>query len=379
MRRITVVTTSRADYGHLVWPLRELAARDDVEVRLIALGSHLSPTYGDTLLEIKRDGFAVSDEIECLLSSDTDVGMAKTIGLATLSLTDALARERPDLLLLIADRYEMLAPASVALALRIPIAHIEGGELSEGAIDQAVRNALTMMSHVHLVPTATAHKRVLAMGEEPWRVHQVGAPSIDHLRRSEIPSAEQVALGRGVELEDGYLVVAFHSVTLDRDPADEAEPFFSALEDVDRPIVFCFPNSDAGSYEIQARARALCASRDNAHLFVNLPHLDYWGLLRGAAAIVGNSSSGIMEAPSIPLPTVNVGRRQQGRERAASVVDAPAVKGEILRALDHALSPGFREGLAGLVSPYGVGRAGERIAEILATVDLGKKLLEKRG
>ena len=379
MRRIACVTSSRADYGHLVWPLRELAARDDVDLRLIALGSHLSPNYGDTIAEIERDGFELSDQIECLISSDTDVGMAKTIGLATLSLTDALSRERPDLLLVIADRYEMLAPASVALALRIPIAHIEGGELSEGAIDQAVRNALTMMSHVHLVPTATARQRVIAMGEEAWRVHQVGAPSIDHLRRSEIPTRQSVADRLGIELPDGYLVVAFHSVTLDRDPAEEAEPFFRALQEVDRPLIFCFPNSDAGSYEIQARARELCAVRNDAHLFVNLPHLDYWGLLKGAAAIVGNSSSGIMEAPSIPIPTVNVGRRQQGRERAASVVDAPADPGEIRRALEHALSPRFREKLEGLVSPYGNGCAGERIAEILATVDLGKKLLEKRG
>ena len=379
MRKITAVTTSRADYGHLVWPMRELAARDDVDLRLIALGSHLSPTFGETIREIEADGFSVDTSIECLISSDSDVGMAKTIGVATLSLTDALAKDRPDLLLLIADRYEMLAPASVALALRIPLAHIEGGELSEGAIDQAVRNALTAMSHVHLVPTETARRRVLAMGEEEWRVHRVGAPSIDHLRRSEIPSVAEIAARHNTTFPDGYILVAQHSVTLDRDPAEEAEEFFAALREVERPIVFCFPNSDAGSYEIQSRAEALCESRDDAQLFVNLPHLEYWGLLKNAAAIVGNSSSGIMEAPSIPVPTVNVGRRQQGRERAESVIDTPSERGSIVAAIEKAVSPEFRASLAGLVSPYGDGTAAESIAKILTEVPLDERLLEKRG
>src|SRR5215831_15148487 len=167
-RRIAAVTTSRADYSHLYWPLHDLSRHPDVDLRLIALGPHLSPEFGHTIREIEEDGIPISDRIECLLSSDTDVGMAKTIGLATLSLADSLGQMRPDLLLLIADRYEMLAPASVALALRIPLAHIEGGEISEGAIDDAVRHALTKMSHVHFTATESSRARVLAMGEEEW-------------------------------------------------------------------------------------------------------------------------------------------------------------------------------------------------------------------
>ena len=191
-RKIAVVTTSRADYSHLYWPLRELSAHPDVELKIIAMAAHLSPEFGATIHEIERDGFEIAERVECLLSSDTDVGMAKTIGLATLSLADVLGRMRPDLLLLIADRYEMLAPASVALALRIPIAHIEGGEVSEGAIDDAVRNALTMMSHVHFTSTQSARERVISMGEEPWRVHRAGAPSLDHLRRRTLFTREQL-------------------------------------------------------------------------------------------------------------------------------------------------------------------------------------------
>ena len=176
-RKIAVVTSSRADYGHLYWPLKDLSDNENVELKIVVIGSHLSPEFGNTIREIERDGFTIDARVECLLSSDSDVGMAKTIGIATLSLADLLGQMRPDLLLLIADRYEMLAPASVALALRIPIAHIEGGEISEGAIDDAVRNALTKMSHLHFTSTHAARRRVIEMGEEEWRVHRAGAPS----------------------------------------------------------------------------------------------------------------------------------------------------------------------------------------------------------
>src|ERR1700746_3054683 len=181
-RTIAAITTSRADYSHLYWPLRDLSDNENVDLKIVALGSHLSPEFGNTIEEIEKDGLEIDSRIECLLSSDSDVGMAKTIGMATLSLADLLGRMRPHLLLLIADRYEMLAPASVALALRIPIAHIEGGEISEGAIDDAVRNALTKMSHLHFACTQRAAERIAEMGEEPWRIKFSGSLSLDHLR-----------------------------------------------------------------------------------------------------------------------------------------------------------------------------------------------------
>src|SRR5277367_6899607 len=189
-RKIAVITSSRADYSHLYWPLKDLSESDEIDLRIIALGSHLSPEFGNTIEEIEKDGFPIASRVECLLSSDSDVGMAKTIGIATLSLADLFAGMRPDLLLLIADRYEMLAPASVALALRIPVAHIEGGEVSEGAIDDAVRNALTKMSHIHFTSTETARARVIALGEEPWRVHRAGAPSLDHLVKGKLSTRQ---------------------------------------------------------------------------------------------------------------------------------------------------------------------------------------------
>src|ERR1700734_202370 len=231
-RKIAAITTSRADYGHLYWPLRDFSENGNVDLKIIALGSHLSPEFGNTFREIVNDGFTIDSRIECLLSSDTDVGMAKTIGMAMLGLADLFGQMRPDLLLLIADRYEMLAPASVALALRIPVAHIEGGEVSEGAIDDAVRNALTKMSHLHFTSTTTARERVIAMGEEEWRVHRAGAPSLDQLRRRLLLTREEVESRLGVELKHPTILVAYHPVTLARDTVREAEALFAALHEL---------------------------------------------------------------------------------------------------------------------------------------------------
>jgi UDP-hydrolysing UDP-N-acetyl-D-glucosamine 2-epimerase len=376
-RTIAVITTSRADYSHLYWPLRELSAHPDVELKIIAMGAHLSPDFGGTIQEIERDGFEIAERIECLLSSDSDLGMAKTIGVATLSLADVLGRMRPDLLLLIADRYEMLAPASVALALRIPIAHIEGGEVSEGAIDDAVRNALTMMSHIHFTSTHGARERVIAMGEEPWRVHRAGAPSLDHLRRQTLYTREQIETRLGIALKRPTVLVAYHPVTLARDTVREADSLFAALQTLPDQILFCYPNADAGSRNLIERARAFAASRD-AHVFVNLDALTYWSLLKQVDVLAGNSSSGIMESASFPLPTVNVGVRQQGRERARNVLDAVADTSSIRAAIATAKSSEFRRSLQGMTNPYGEGFASKQIVEVLTTVSLGEELLMKR-
>src|ERR1700684_1129412 len=376
-RKIAVVTTSRADYSHLYWPLRDLSAHPDVDLKIVALGAHLSPEFGATVREIERDGFAIAERIECLLSSDTDVGMAKTIGVATLSLAHVLGRMRPDLLLLIADRYEMLAPASVALALRIPIAHIEGGEISEGAVDDAVRNALTMMSHVHFTSTQAARERVISMGEEPWRVHRAGAPSLDHLRRQTLYTRKQIEEQLGVALKHPTILVGYHPVTLARDTVREADALFAALQTLPHQILFCYPNADAGSRNLVERARSFATSREDAQVFVNLDVLTYWSLLRQIDVLVGNSSSGIMESASFALPTVNVGLRQQGRERARNVIDAAPAAPSMLAAMAKAKSVEFRRTLEGMNNPYGEGVASEKIVEVLTAIPLGEELLMK--
>src|SRR4051794_24871508 len=315
-RRIAVVTTSRADYSHLYWPLRELASRPEVELGVIALGPHLSPEFGNTIAEIEREGFPIKARIECLLSSDTDTGMAKTIGVAILSLADTLTAWRPDLMLLIAGRYEMMAPASVALALRIPIAHIEGGEISQGAIDDQVRNALTKLSHIHFTSTELAKARVISMGEEEWRVHRAGAPSLDHLQRNTLYPRAGLEERLGIDLSKPTLLVAYHPVTILRDTTSEADALFEALDSTPGQILFCYPNSDAGSRALIEQTQHFLRQRDSGHVLTNMSALTYWSLLIHVDALIGNSSSGIMETASFCLPTVNIGMRQKGRERA---------------------------------------------------------------
>jgi UDP-hydrolysing UDP-N-acetyl-D-glucosamine 2-epimerase len=377
-RTVAVVTTSRADYSHLYWPLRDLSENENVDLRIVALGSHLSPEFGNTVQEIEKDGFQIDSRVECLLSSDTDIGMAKTIGVATLGLADLFGKMRPDLLLLIADRYEMLAPAAVALALRIPVAHIEGGEVSEGAIDDAVRNALTKLSHIHFTSTFAARRRVIALGEEDWRVHRAGAPSLDHLRRQQLLTREEIEKRLQLDLQTSTILVAYHPVTIARDTLQEVDGLFAALGSLTDQILFCYPNADAGSRELIERTKSCLASRrGHGKVFINLDTVTYLSLLRQVDMLVGNSSSGIMESASFALPTVNVGLRQQGRERARNVLDADADANSILQAVARARTPEFRESLSGVENPYGEGRASETIVRVLTTVQLSQKLLMK--
>ncbi len=376
-RRIGVVTTSRADYSHLYWPLRELVSHPGVDLGVFAMGAHLSPQFGLTIQEIERDGFPIRARIECLLSSDTDTGMAKTIGLAVLGLADAFTAWRPDLLLLIADRYEMLAPASAALAMRIPIAHIEGGEVSQGAIDDHVRNALTKLAHIHFTSTEMARLRVIAMGEEPWRVHHAGAPSLDHLRRSPLLDRTALETRLGITFQRPSLLAAWHPVTILDDTNAEADAFYSALAQTPGQLLFVYPNSDAGSHALIERSRALAETRPDTHIYVNLDAVTYWSLLGQVDAMVGNSSSGIMEAASFALPVVDVGMRQQGRERDRNILNAAAETSAIRQCLAKALEPHFREGLRGMENLYGNGTAAQTIAHVLATVPLQQILIKQ--
>lgn len=378
MKKIAVVTTSRADYSHLYWPLKAMQAHPDIDLKLIVMAAHLSPEFGLTVREIEADGLPIAARVECLLSSDSDVGMAKSIGVGVLSLADILGAMRPDLLLLIADRYEMLAPAAVALALRIPIAHIEGGELSEGAIDDAVRNALTKLSHVHFTSTTAARERVIGMGEEPWRVYRAGAPSLDHLRKSKLLDRSHLETNLSIDLRLPTAVIAYHPVTLLSDTVAEADALFAALESVSRQLVFCYPNADAGSRTLVERTQNFLAARGSGRLFVNLPAVTYWSLLKEVDLLIGNSSSGIMETASFALPTVNVGMRQQGRERPLNVLDAAPVVEEILASIEKATSRTFKDTLLGMTNPYGEGTATERILEVLTTLPARDALLMKR-
>lgn len=372
-RKIAVVTSSRADYAHLRWLLYDLARHPNVDLHVIAMGPHHSPTFGHTGSRIAARATAV----ECLLDSDTDVGMAKTIGVATLGFVDALARIRPDILLLIADRYEMLAPAAVALALRIPIAHVEGGEVTFGAIDDAVRNALTKMAHLHFACTRRATERIAAMGEEPWRITFCGSLSLDALRRERLLTRNQLQKKLGFKLPSQTVLCIYHPVTLLNKTTEEAGELFSVLGRLQRPIVFVYPNADAGSRELIQTAEAF-ARKHGSRVLVNLDHPTYLSLLKNVGVLVGNSSSGIIESTSLEVPVVNIGIRQQGREHAANVMDTLADRNAIRKAIELALSPNFNRSIRGLQNPYGDGTASKIITAVLLKAPLGQKLLFKR-
>jgi len=377
-KKIVAITSSRADYSHLYWPLKLLHQEQNIDLTILCFGPHMSPEYGETWQQIKQDGFTQIKTVECLLSSDTDVGMAKSLGLAILGITDVLAELRPDLMLIIADRYEMLAPANVALTLRIPIAHIEGGDVSEGAIDDAVRNALTKMSHIHFTPTQKAKQRVLKMGEEPWRVHLAGAPSLDHLRRSKIPDKDEICQLFSLAKNDRLIIVAYHPVTLYKDSTKELKALIQALADRHENIVFCFPNADSGSHQIMRKAQKFCQENVKAQIHTNLTAQTYWGLLKCANLMIGNSSSGIMESASLKLPTINIGIRQKGREQAKNIIDVSADYLLIKSAIEKALSTKFKQSLSDLHNPYGDGYAAEKIVKVLSRLKINNKLLFKK-
>ena len=254
---------------------------------------------------------------------------------------------------------------------------MEGGESSRGAIDDAVRNALTKLSHVHFTSTEGARERVISMGEEAWRVHRAGAPSIDHLQKSRLFSRKELEQRLQVDLASPTVVIAYHPVTLLSDTNGEVEALFSALARIPHQLIFCHPNADAGSRDLRERIRSFIAERGSGHLFINLPAIEYWSLLKYVDVMVGNSSSGIMETASFGLPTVNVGFRQQGRERARNVLDAEPTAASILEQVEKATSPSVRASLAGMANPYGDGHAAERIVEVLTSLPPRERLLLK--
>ena len=378
MRKIAVVTSSRADYSHLYWPLKCIDQHPELDLQLIVFGAHLSPGYGLTIDEIRQDGFDIAASLECLIHSDTDVGMAKTIGLATLSLADELSRLRPDVLLVIADRYEMLAAATVALSLRIPIAHIEGGEISAGAIDDAIRNALTKMSHLHFTPHQQAAERVQSMGEEAWRISVSGAPSLDHLKYLDFVGRQQLSNVLNLPNGDPLILIAYHPVTLKKNTTYETGALFDALSMLPGAMVFCFPNADSGSHQIIERVREFCQNRSDAKMYINLPARQYFNLMQVSDVMLGNSSSAIMEAASFKLAAVNIGLRQQGRLCATNIIQSAADSASIVQATEQALSETFQNQFQQLENPYGSGQSGEHIAERLADCPIGERLLFKK-
>jgi UDP-hydrolysing UDP-N-acetyl-D-glucosamine 2-epimerase len=378
-RRIALVTGGRADFG-LVRPIRAaLAARAETEPLLVVAAAHLSAAHGGGADWTAAEGIVADATVDMLVAGDTPLATARSIGAGVAGVAEALVGLRPDAIVLVGDRFEILAAASAALALRLPIAHVHGGESTEGAYDEQIRHAVTKMAHLHFVAAEPFARRVVAMGEDPDRVFVSGAPGLDNLPDVPPMPRAELAAALGLAAPGPFLLATWHPVTLDRrDGIDDLDGMLAALVCRPEAAVFTAPNADDGRGSILARIEAFRVRRPDAHLHRALGTRLYFNAMRHAAAMLGNSSSGLIEAPSFGLPAVNIGPRQAGRLRAANVVDCAGDQAAIEKALARALDPAFRAGLAGAANPYGDGKAGARIAAVLASVDLGPALLVKR-
>ncbi len=378
MRTIAVVTVGRSDYGIYRPVLARIQAHPDLTLHLIVAGMHLSPRFGDTVREIEADGMPIGDRVDMLLSSDTPEGVAMSMGLGTIGFAQAYARTRPDLLVVIGDRAEMHAAAVAAVPFGIPIAHVHGGEITEGAIDDALRHSITKLSHLHFVSTDEYAQRVRQMGEQEWRVHVSGAPSLDSLATVPRLTLDELGHHFGFGSDRTPLLVTFHPVTLEPGQAEQqVTALLEAIATFDLPVVFTMPNADVGGGLIADRLSAYVRKAPAAWLVPSLGTVGYFSLMACAAAMVGNSSSGLVEAPSFGLPVVNIGARQQGRVRAANVIDVAAERNDIRRGITRALQPEFRASLVGMVNPYGSGHAADVIVNTLAQVPLDAGLVMK--
>jgi UDP-hydrolysing UDP-N-acetyl-D-glucosamine 2-epimerase len=379
MRTIGVVTVARSDYGIYRALLRRIHADGALRLLLFVAGTHLADEHGATIREIEADGFPIAARVEVYAGSDDPAAIATAVGGGVERFGDAFARERPDVLVLLGDRLEMLAAALAALPFRLPLAHIHGGESSEGAFDESIRHAVTKLSHLHFASAERHARRIRQLGEEPWRVVVSGAPALDAVRETARLDETELERRLGMRLNGPTLLVTYHPATLD--PADVRTRTAQLLEAVAASglaAVFTYPNADPGGNAIRALVDEYVRAHDNACAVPSLGSDAYFTLMRRAAAMVGTSSSGIIEAASFGLPVVNVGIRQQGRLRAANVIDVADDAAAILEGIRRAMSPEFRESIADVDNPYGDGRASERIVATLKGVELGPELLVKR-
>jgi UDP-hydrolysing UDP-N-acetyl-D-glucosamine 2-epimerase len=379
MRTIGVITTARSDYGIFQPVLRKIQSEPDLHLCLLVTGMHLSPEFGLTVRRIEEDGFPIAETVEMLLSSDTPVAIAKAMGIGLLGMAQVYQRFHPNLLLTLGDRFEMFAAVAAAVPFAIPIGHIHGGELTEGVMDDSLRHAITKMSHLHFVSTPEYGQRVIQMGEEPWRVTVSGAPALDHLVAFEPLLRGELEDVIAMPIQPAPLLVTYHPVSPElQSTAQRVDELLAALEAADRPVVFTYPNADPEGRQIITAIHHFIQGRPRAKAVVNLGTRAYFTLMQHAAAMVGNSSSGIIEAPSFQLPVVNIGSRQRGRLQARNVVNVDEHRQAILEGIRLATSPGFRQSLCGMQNPYGDGHAAERIVERLRTVTLDRSLVAKR-
>jgi UDP-hydrolysing UDP-N-acetyl-D-glucosamine 2-epimerase len=378
LRRIGVITTGRADYGIYLPLLKRIQADPECDLLLFVSGTHLDEGFGHTADRIKQDGFSATPvSTPTINTSPRDTALG--IGAAVTAFAGAFAEHRPDILVVLGDRHEMLGAVTASVPYNIPIAHIHGGEITEGAIDEVFRHAITKMSHLHFPATETYARRIVRMGEEPWRVTACGAPSLDNLNDIDLLDRESLVQEIGFPLVPAPLLITYHPVTTQLDSIhDQLDVLLTAVDTFGHPAVFTAPNADARSSEIRCRIEQFVEGRSDRAFFVDLGTRRYFSLMKHAATMIGNSSSGIIEAASFGLPVVDIGTRQKGRDHGNNVIHTTVDASRILSAIELAFSPGFRRKVDGMTNPYGNGSTCDRILSVLKSVTLNRKLIAKR-
>ena len=344
-KRIAVVTGTRAEYGLLYWIMKEIQSDPDLELLVMATGMHLSHEFGSTWENIINDGFCIDAKVEMLLSSDSPVAIAKSVGLGTIGFADALERLRPDLMLVLGDRYEILSAVSAALFLRIPVAHMCGGELTEGAFDDSIRHAVTKMSHLHFASTETYKNRIMQMGENPENVFYLGSTGVENIKKIKLMTREELEKSLDMKFSTPLFLATYHPVTLEGSPEKAFSELLSALEKFpEAGIIYTYPNSDTyGRIIIKMMNKYVSSNNQRMKAFVSLGQKRYLSAMNECDVVIGNSSSGIVEAPVFGKPTVNIGDRQKGRLKVSSIIDCAEKKADIERAINQALSPEFHK------------------------------------
>jgi len=367
MKKICVVTGTRAEYGLLRWVMEGIRQASELELQVVVTGMHLSPEFGMTIDEIESDSFTINRKVEMLLSSDTVTGVTKSMALGMIGFADALAELKPDLMLVLGDRYEIFAAATSAMIARIPIAHIHGGESTEGAFDEAIRHSITKMSHLHFVATEDYRRRVIQLGEQPGHVFNVGGLGVDNILRMKLLSRVELEQALGFKLEKRNLLITFHPVTLEQGTsAQHLDELLTVLAELkDTGLIFTMPNADNDGRIIFEKIKKFCSEYSNARAFTSLAQLYYHSCIKHVDGVVGNSSSGITEVPSFKKGTINIGDRQRGRLKASSVIDCKPEYKSIGMALECLYSAEFQLKLSNIQNPYGNGGAIEAILNIL--------------
>lgn len=379
MRTIAVISVGRSDYGIYLPILRKLKADPEIKLHLIVSGMHLSEKFGMTVNLIESDGFEVDYRVEMPLDSDSPESISKSMGTGIIGFATVFSGFRPDVLIVLGDRYEMYSAAVAALPFNIPVAHIHGGELTEGAIDNSLRHSMTHLSHIHYVSTEESRDRVRQLGIEDSRVVITGAPSLDNIHEVEFLDKQDLEAQFGLNLSEAPLLVTFHPVTLEYEQTERyMTELLAALDVWNRTIVFTVSNSDTGGAIIGEMTQKFIENHPKAFMIDNLGTQRYFSLMTFAAAMIGNSSSGLIEAPSFGLPVVNIGTRQQGRTRGSNVIDVGYSRHEITAGIAAALEPKFHQSLSGKLNPYGNGQASARIVSHIKTVNINQDLITKR-